>query len=67
MMTVSTGLNADSLNVSMVLLDGNMDDRSRFRVESTYQYKFIVTSIFGLNGITLKATSTDQFWREPDP
>jgi Flp pilus assembly protein TadG len=67
MLTVSTGLNASSLNVSMVLLDGNMDDRSRFRIETTYQYKFIVTSIFGMNGITLKATSTDQFWREPDP
>ena len=66
MLELSTGLDGDELSVNMVLLDGDMEDRSRFRIESSYEHDFIVTSIFGINGITLDATSTDMFWREPD-
>lgn len=66
MLDVSTGLNANDLTVNLVLLDGDMGDQSRFRIETQYQYDFILTSIFGINGITLEATSTDMFWREPD-
>lgn len=66
MLEVSTGLNSDNLTVNLVLLDGDMADQSRFRVETAYEYDFVVTSIFGVDGITLSATSTDMFWREPD-
>lgn len=66
MVDLSAGLDPEALHVTMVLLDGDMEDRSRFRIETSYEYEFIVTSIFGMNGITFDTTSTDQFWREPD-
>ncbi len=66
MLDKGTGLDSSNLTVNLVLLDGDMNDRSRFRVESTYTHDLIVTSIFGMSGITLDATSTDMFWREPD-
>jgi Flp pilus assembly protein TadG len=65
-LTKTTGLGADSLSMNLVLLDGDMNDRSRFRVEASYQHDFILASIFGLSSITLSADSTDMFWREPD-
>jgi Flp pilus assembly protein TadG len=65
-LTKSTGLNGDDLNMTLVLVDGDMDDQSRFRVEASYEHQFIVTAIFGINSITLEADSTDIFWREPD-
>lgn len=66
MLDVSSGLNASGLSVNLVLLDGDMQDRSQFRVETTYQHQFILTSIFGMSGITLTDSSTDMYWREPD-
>ena len=63
---ITTGLNAEDLHVSLILIDGDMEDRSRFRVETSYDHDFILTSIFGIGSITLGATSTDMFWREPD-
>jgi Flp pilus assembly protein TadG len=65
-LTKSTGLDGANLNVDLVLVDGDMDDRSRFRVETTYEHDFIITSIFGVSSIDLSADSTDIFWREPD-
>lgn len=64
MINTSTGLNPDLLEVNMVLLDGDMQDRSRFRIESSYEFDFIVTSLIGIDGITIEATSTDIFWRD---
>lgn len=64
MLDVSTGLDPDQLSVNLVLLDGDMEDRSRFRVEASYEYDFILTSLFGLDSITLDPTSTDIFWRD---
>lgn len=66
MLTKSAGLNSSNLNVNLVLLDGDSNDRSRFRVEASYDHEFVVTSIFGMSSITLTADSTDMFWREPD-
>ena len=63
-LATSPGLNADALNVSLVLLDSDMEDQSQFRVDASYQFDFIVGSIFGLNSTTLNASSTDMFWRE---
>ena len=67
MLGKSTGLDASDLAINLILIDGDMDDRSRFRVESTYEHEFVVTAIFGMNSISLDASSTDMFWREPDP
>ncbi len=65
MLAVSTGLAASDLNVNMVLLDGDMGDKSRFRIESSYEYEFIITSMFGLDSITLHSSSSDMFWKNP--
>jgi len=65
MLAVSSGLTPSDLNVNMVLLDGDMDDQSRFRIESSYEYEFIMTSIFGVDGITLQSSSSDLFWKNP--
>ncbi len=64
MLSKGTGLNSDELSVELVLLDGNMNDKSRFRVEASYEYDFILASMFGLGSITLTSESTDMFWRE---
>lgn len=62
----STGLNNEQLHVTMTLLDGDMSDQSRFRIESTYEHNFVLAAMFGMSGIDLHASSTDMFWREPD-
>jgi len=66
MVDVSTGLNPDELNVSLVLIDDDMNDNSRFRVDSTYEFDFVLTALFGMSSIDLEASSTDFYWSEPD-
>lgn len=64
--SISTGLDPEDLHVGLLLIDGDMKDQSRFRVEVTYDYDFVVTAIFGRGSMQLNASSTDMFWREPD-
>lgn len=63
MLDISSGLNPGALKVEIELLDGDMHDQSRFRIESSYQHDFIVLAIFGIDSITLNSSSVDQFWR----
>jgi Flp pilus assembly protein TadG len=65
-LTKTTGLGADQLEVDLDPLDGDMNDLSRFQVSVSYEHDFVVTSIFGMDSMTLTAASTDIFWGEPD-
>lgn len=57
MLSHSTGLDPDALDVDLSYPDGNNDPQSRVRVATSYQHTFIVEEIFGMGTITLSSVS----------
>lgn len=59
----SSGLADADLTTNLVLLDGDMDNKSRFRVEVSYDYSFVVGAFLGVSDMTITADSTAIFSR----
>lgn len=58
-----TGLQSANLTVRLLTPDGNMEPKSRVRVEADYAYQPIVGLIFGSGTITITSTSQGIFSR----